>query len=131
MPPSNAIRRYVASGRGAITHSFAIFKLDALEQALHDRWLDQDGGLIHHSVSSRGDSDDNALAETINGLYKAELFHRRGPWKSIESVELVTLQWVHWFNRKCLLAPIGYLPAAEAEANDWRDIASNPVDKVA
>ena len=131
MPPSNAIRRYVASGRGAITHSFAIFKLDALEQALHDRWLDQDGGLIHHSVSSRGDSDDNALAETINGLYKAELFHRRVPWKSIESVELVTLQWVHWFTHERLLAPIGHIPPAETEANYWQELASDEVAEAA
>ncbi len=58
--------------------------------------LDQEG--IQPSVGSRGDSYDNALAETINGLYKAELIHRRGPWKTRESVELATLQWVHWFN---------------------------------
>ncbi|MCK5884955.1 MAG: IS3 family transposase, partial [Alcanivorax sp.] len=96
------------------------FVLDALEQALHDRRPDRDS-LIHHSdrgsqyvsiryterlsevgiepsVGSKGDSYDNALAETINGLYKAELIHRRAPWKSRESVELATLQWVHWFN---------------------------------
>ncbi|WP_425218939.1 integrase core domain-containing protein [Ralstonia solanacearum] len=79
---------------------------------------------IEPSVGSRGDSYDNALAETINGLYKAELIHRRGPWKSRESVELATPQWVHWFNHIRLLEPIGYIPPAEAEANYWRQLAS-------
>jgi len=75
---------------------------------------------IEPSVGSRGDSYDNALAETINGLYKAELIHRRGPWKTRESVELATLQWVHWFNHVRLLEPNGYIPPAEAEAHYWR-----------
>ena len=121
------------------------FVLDALEQALYDRQpaahalthhsdrgsqyvsiryterLDQAG--IQPSVGSRGDSYDNALAETINGLYKAELIHRRGPWKTRESVELATLQWVHWFNHVRLLTPIGGIPPAEAEANYWRQLA--------
>ena len=121
------------------------FVLDALEQALYDRQpvadalthhsdrgsqyvsiryterLDQAG--IRPSVGSRGDSYDNALAETINGLYKAELIHRRGPWKTRESVELATLQWVHWFNHVRLLTPIGGIPPAEAEANYWRQLA--------
>lgn len=66
---------------------------------------------------SRGDSYDNALAETINGLYKAELIHRRAPWKSRESVELATLEWVAWFNHQRLHSAIGYIPPAEAEAN--------------
>lgn len=61
----------------------------------------------------------NALAETINGLYKAEIIHRRGPWKTREAVELVTLEWVSWFNNHRLLEPIGYIPPAEAEANFW------------
>ena len=123
------------------------FALDALEQALYARQPERDGVLIHHSdrgsqyvsiryserlaeagiepsVGSRGDSYDNALAETINGLYKAELIHRRGPWKSRESVELATLQWVHWFNHTRLLKPIGGIPPAEAEANYWRHLAS-------
>ncbi len=78
---------------------------------------------IEPSVGSRGDSYDNALAETINGLYKAELIHRRAPWKSRESVELATLQWVHWFNHTRLLEPIGHVPPAEAEANYWRQLA--------
>jgi putative transposase len=121
------------------------FVLDALEQALYERQPQLSDQLIHHSdrgvqyvsiryterlaeagiepsVGSRGDSYDNALAETINGLYKAELIHRRAPWKSRESVELATLQWVHWFNNIRLLEPIGYIPPAEAEANYWRQL---------
>ncbi len=79
---------------------------------------------IEPSVGRRGDSYDNALAESINGLYKAELIHRRGPWKSRESLELATLQWVYWFNHIRLLEPIGYIPPAEAEAeaNYWREL---------
>ena len=122
------------------------FVLDALEQALYER-QPAANALVHHSdrgsqylsiryserlaeagiqpsVGSKGDSYDNALAETINGLYKAELIHRRGPWKSRESVELATLQWVHWFNHTRLLKPIGGIPPAEAEANYWRHLAS-------
>ena len=75
---------------------------------------------IEPSVGSTGDSYDNALAETINGLYKAEIIHRRGPWKTREAVELATLEWVSWFNHHRLLEPIGYIPPAEAEANYWR-----------
>ena len=123
------------------------FVLDALEQALYDRQTERAESLVHHSdrgsqyvsiryterlaeagiepsVGSRGDSYDNALAETINGLYKTELIHRRAPWKTRESVELATLEWVHWFNHIRLLEPIGYLPPAEAEANYWRQLAS-------
>jgi putative transposase len=123
------------------------FVLDALEQALHARHSERDGELIHHSdrgsqylsiryterlaevgiepsVGSRGDSYDNALAETINGLYKAELIHRRAPWKTREAVELATLEWVAWFNHQRLLEPIGYIPPAEAEANYYRQLAS-------
>jgi transposase InsO family protein len=119
------------------------FVLDALEQALYDRQPQNSDALVHHSdrgsqyvsiryterlgeagiepsVGSRGDSYDNALAETINGLYKTELIHRRAPWKTKESVELATLQWVHWFNHIRLLEPIGYIPPAEAEANYWQ-----------
>ena len=115
------------------------FVLDALEQALHQRRPLQGGGLVHHSdrgsqylalryterlveagvepsVGSVGDSYDNALAETINGLYKAEVIHRRGPWRSFEAVEFATLEWVDWFNTRRLLEPIGNIPPAEAEA---------------
>ena len=79
---------------------------------------------IAPSVGSRGDSYDNALAETINGLYKTELIHRCGPWKSRESVELATLQWVSWFIHHRRLESIGYIPPAEAEANYYRQLAS-------
>jgi putative transposase len=112
--------------------------LDALEQAIHDRAGDLDG-LVHHSdrgtqylsirytdrltdagialsVGSRGDSYDNALAETINGLYKTELIRHRGPWRCLEDVEFATLEWVDWFNTRRLLEPIGYVPPAEYEA---------------
>ena len=78
---------------------------------------------IEPSVGSTGDSYDNALAETINGLFKAEIIHRRGPWKTREAVELATLEWVSWFNHHRLLEPIGYIPPAEAEANYWRQQA--------
>lgn len=124
------------------------FVLDALEQALYARQPENSDGLVHHSdrgvqyvsiryterlaeagiepsVGSKGDSYDNALAETINGLYKAEVIHRRGPWKSRESVELATLEWVHWFNHHRLLEPIGYIPPAEAEANYYRQLSES------
>ena len=114
------------------------FVLDALEQALHARRPAHNAGLVHHSdrgsqyvsipyterlaehgiepsVGSVGDSYDNALAETINGLYKAEVIHRRGPWRNFEAVELATLTWVDWFNHRRLLEPIGNIPPAEAE----------------
>jgi putative transposase len=116
----------------------ASFVLDALDQALHERRPVYRGGLVHHSdrgsqyvsikyterlvdagiepsVGSVGDSYDNALAETINGLYKAEVIHRSGPWKSLEAVEFATLEWVDWFNHRRLLEPIGNIPPAEAE----------------
>jgi transposase InsO family protein len=70
---------------------------------------------VEPSVGSVGDSYDNALAETINGLYKAEVIHRRGPWRSFEAVEFATLEWVDWFNNRRLLEPIGNVPPAEAE----------------
>lgn len=73
--------------------------------ALHEVYYDADGGY------------DNALAETINGLFKTELIHRRAPWKTNEAVELATLEWVSWFNQHRLLELIGYVPPAEAEAN--------------
>jgi putative transposase len=79
---------------------------------------------IEPSVGSKGDSYDNALAETINGLYKAEVIHRRVMARHKESVELATLEWVSWFNHQRLLEPIGYIPPAEAEANYYRQLAS-------
>ena len=72
------------------------------------------------SVGSRGDSYDNALAETIIGLYKTELIRRRGPWRGIDDVEYATLEWVDWFNHRRLLEPIGHVPPAEFEAAYWR-----------
>lgn len=129
------------------------FVLDALEQALYARQPDRDS-LIHHSdrgsqylsiryterldeagispsVGSKGDSYDNALAETINGLYKTELIHHRGPWKSREAVELATLNWVAWFNHHRLLEPIGYIPPVEAEAQYYQMQNAAPVPEFA
>ena len=77
-------------------------------------------------MGSTGDSYDNALAETINGLYKAEIIHKRGPWRTREAVELATLEWVSWFHHHCLLESIGYIPPAEAEENYWRQRGQAP-----
>jgi putative transposase len=116
--------------------------LDALEQALYDRALD--GPLVHHSdrgsqylairytdrlleagifasVGSRGDAYDNALAETINGLYKAEVIHHLGPWKGLEDVEYATLEWVAWYNTRRLMEPLGDIPPAEYEGHYYQD----------
>ena len=110
--------------------------LDALEQALWSRTGTE--GLVHHSdrgvqylsiryterlaeagvessVGSIGDSYDNALAETIIGLFKTEVIRRRGPWRTIDAVEYATLEWVDWFNHRRLLEPIGNMPLAEKE----------------
>lgn len=110
--------------------------LDALEQALYDR--ETDAGLVHHSdrgvqylsiryterlaeagiepsVGSRGDSYDNALAESVIGLFKTELIRQTGPWRGLDDVEYATLEWVAWFNTQRLLEPLGYLPPAEYE----------------
>lgn len=120
--------------------------LDALEQALHAR-PDADE-LVHHSdrgtqylsiryterlaeagiepsVGSVGDSYDNALAESVIGLFKTEVIRRRGPWRGIDAVEFATLEWVHWFNRRRLLEPLGYVPPEEFE-QAWHGSASNP-----
>jgi transposase InsO family protein len=133
----DAFARRIVGWRVSRT-AHAGFVLDALEQAVHQR---QPGsGLVHHSdrgsqylsikyterlaeagiepsVGSVGDSYDNALAETINGLFKAEVIHRRGPWRGFDAVEYATLEWVDWFNNRRLLEPIGNIPPAEAEAN--------------
>jgi len=77
---------------------------------------------IEPSVGSVGDSYDNALAETINGLYKTEVIHRCGPWRSFEAVEFATLEWIDWFNNRRLLEPIGNIPPAEAEAHYYAQI---------
>ena len=133
----DAFARRIVGWRASRT-AHAGFVLDALDQALHDRRPVKRGGLVHHSdrgsqyvsiryserlaeagiepsVGSVGDSYDNALAETINGLYKAEVIHRRGPWRNFEAVEFATLEWVDWFNNRRLLEPIGNIPPAEAE----------------
>ena len=77
--------------------------------------------------SSKGDSYDKALAETINGLYKAELTHRRAAWKTREAVELAMLDWVSWFNHHRLLEPLGYIPPTEAEANCYKHLSSQGI----
>jgi transposase InsO family protein len=115
------------------------FVLDALEQAIYDRCRDGLTALVHHSdrgsqylsmryterladagiapsVGSRGDSYDNALAESVIGLFKTEVIQRCGPWRGLEAVEFATLEWVDWFNTRRLLEPIGYVPPAEYEA---------------
>lgn len=121
------------------------FVLDALEQAIYARQPSAQDALIHHSdrgaqyvsiryserldeagiapsVGSKGDSYDNALAETINGLYKAELIHHRGPWKTRETLELATLEWVSWYNHQRLMGSLGYIPPVEAEANYYSQL---------
>ncbi len=131
--------RYIVGWRVSRTAHTA-FVLDALEQALYQRRPPHRSGLVHHSdrgsqyvaikyterlaaagiepsVGSVGDSYDNALAETINGLYKAELIHRHAPWKSFEAVELATLTWVDWFNNRRLHGSIGMIPPSEFESN--------------
>lgn len=115
------------------------FVLDALEQAIYARGGPSVAGLVHHSdrgtqylsmrytdrlaeagiapsVGSRSDSYDNALAESIIGLFKTEVIQRKGPWRQLETVEFATLDWVDWFNHRRLLEPIGYVPPAEYEA---------------
>jgi transposase InsO family protein len=122
--------------------------LDALEQALYDR--ETDNSLVHHSdrgvqylsiryterlaeagiepsVGSRGDAYDNALAETINGLYKAEVIYHLGPWKGLEDVEFATLEWVAWYNSQRLMEPLGYVPPAEYEEQFHRAHATHEV----
>lgn len=120
--------------------------LDALEQAIYDRCDIHTGDLVHHSdrgtqylsiryterladagielsVGSRGDAYDNALAETVIGLFKTEVIRRRGPWRSLDAVEFATLEWVDWFNHRRLLEPIGYVPPAEYEAHYYEQAA--------
>jgi len=122
------------------------FVLDALEQAIYERCGPMTDGLVHHSdrgtqylsmrythrladasiapsVGSRGDSYDNALAESIIGLFKTEVIRRTGPWRHLEAVEFATLDWVDWFNHRRLLEPIGYVPPAEYEARYYEQAA--------
>ena len=121
------------------------FVLDALEQAIHQRRPAKGAGLVAHSdrgsqylairyterlaeagiepsVGSVGDSYDNALAETVIGLFKTEVVRRAGPWRSLEAVEFATLEWVHWFNHRRLFGPIGHVPPAEAEARYYEQL---------
>ncbi len=125
--------------------------LDALEQAIGERLGEEAEGLVHHSdrgvqylsiryterlalagiepsVGSRGDSYDNALAETIMGLYKTELVYPRGPWTRLEDIELATLEYVWWFNNHRLLKPIGLVPPAEFERAYYREL--NPQSNI-
>ena len=142
----DAFARRIVGWRVSRT-AHAGFVLDALEQALHDRRPLQ--GLVHHSdkgsqyvciryterlveagiepsVGSVGDSYDNALAETVIGLFKTEVIRRRGSWRSLEAVEFATLEWVDWFNTRRLLEPIGNIPPAESEARYYHAQAETP-----
>jgi len=133
----DAFARRIVGWRVSRT-AHAGFVFDALEQVLHDRRPVQGSGLVHHSdrdvqyvsiryserlaeagiepsVGSIGDSYDNALAETVHGLFKTELIRRRGPWRSMDAVAFATLEWVDWFNNRRILQPIGNMPPAEAE----------------
>jgi putative transposase len=129
-----------------VSHSLQTgLALDALEQALHDRQKSENEELIHHSdrgvqyvsiryaerlqdagiessVGSVGDSYDNALAETINGLYKTEVIRQQGPWRNIDDVEFATLTWVDWFNNRRLFEPIGNVPPREKEIEYYQQL---------
>lgn len=158
---------YVATWRGFVYVAFVIdayarrivgwrvssslrtdLALDALEQALYDREVDDEGGLVHHSdrgvqylsiryterlaeagiepsVGSVGDSYDNALAESIIGLFKTEVIRQRGPWRNFEDVEFAVLEWVDWFNHRRLLEPIGDIPPAEKEQAYYQQLTES------
>jgi transposase InsO family protein len=126
------------------------FVLDALEQAIYDRRATSVEDLVHHSdrgtqylsmrytdrltdagiapsVGSRGDSYDNAMAESIIGLFKTEVIQRKGPWRHLENVEFATLTWVDWFNTRRLLEPIGYVPPAEYEAEYYAQLEAESI----
>lgn len=138
----DAFARRIVGWRAASTLRSDL-ALDALEQAIYERGEDTTDRLVHHSdrgvqylairytdrlaeagiepsVGSRGDSYDNALAESVIGLFKTEVIRRRGPWRSLEEVEFATLEWVAWWNTGRLLEPIGYVPPAEYEAAYYR-----------
>src|SRR5262245_29713112 len=146
MSPSSSTCLRDASSAGASTSLQTGLVLDALEQAIHARCGEALTGLVHHSdhgtqylsmrytdrlaeagiapsVGSRGDSYDNALAESIIGLFKTEVIRRLGPWRHVEAVEFATLDWVDWFNHRRLLEPIGYVPPAEYEARYYQQAA--------
>ena len=140
--------RRIVGWRASQTAS-AQFVLDALEQAVHMR-RPTEPGLVHHSdrgvqyvsikyterlvaagiepsVGSVGDSYDNALAETVIGLFKTEVIHRQGPWRSSAAVEVATMNWVDWYNNRRLLGSIGNVPPAEAEANYHAALVATPM----
>jgi putative transposase len=145
----DAFSRFVVGWR--VSRSLqADVALDALEMAIWRRRRHDLTGLVHHSdrgsqytairytqrleqlgamrsVGSRGDSYDNALAENVNGLYKAEVIHRQGPWRSLEHVELATAAWVHWWNERRLHSAIGHIPPAEFEGRYYRLQAASEV----
>lgn len=134
--------RFIVGWRASVSLR-ADFVLDALEMAIWARRHENISELVHHSdrgsqylsiryterleeagaassVGSRGDAYDNALAETVIGLYKTEVIRNRGPWKNLDEVEYATLEWVDWFNHRRLLEPIGNIPPAEFEVYYWR-----------
>lgn len=133
--------RFIVGWRASVSLR-ADFVLDALEMAVWARRRENLDGLVHHSdrgsqylsiayterleeagvslsVGSKGDAYDNALAETVIGLYKTEVIYNRGPWKNLDEVEYATLEWVDWFNHRRLLEPIGHIPPAELEEYYW------------
>ncbi len=147
---SSSTRSQGATSGGASCTAHAGFVPDARDQALQDRRPTRSSGLVHHSdrgsqyvsvrdterlaeagiepsVGSVGHSHANALAETINGLSKAEVIHRRGPWRRFEAVEYTTLEWVDWSNHRRLLEPVGNIPPAEAEEQYYAMIQQRPM----
>jgi transposase InsO family protein len=143
----DAFSRMIVGWRVSCSMS-AELTLDALEQALWAREVK--GRLVHHSdcgsqylsirysdrlaeagiessVGSVGDSYDNALAESVIGLFKTEVIRRRGPWKNLESVEYATLEWVDWFNNRRLLEPLGNIPPAEFEQAHYDEVEASAV----
>lgn len=137
----DAYSRFIVGWR-ASTSLRTDLVLDALEMAIWARQHESLSELVHHSdrgsqylsiryterlsdagaslsVGSRGDAYDNALAETIIGLFKTEVIRNRGPWKNLDEVEYATLEWVDWFNRRRLLEPIGNIPPSEFEVYYW------------
>jgi len=138
----DAYSRFIVGWRASVSLRTDLV-LDALEMALWARRRSSLGGLVHHSdqgsqylsiryterladagaassVGSRGDAYDNALAETVIGLFKTEVIRNRGPWRNLDEVEYATLEWIDWFNHRRLLESIGYIPPAELEADYWR-----------
>lgn len=123
--PVSAREQALAQGRlasGLIRHSDRGVQLVSIKYA--ERLVDEG---IDPSVGSVGDSYDNALAETVIGLYKTEVVHRCGPWRSFEAVEFATLEWVDWFSRRRLLEPVGNIPPAKAEDRYYAQLEGTPM----